>query len=222
MKKFFVLLSLVALSFSYAQICTSDQALFESENIVGDSVCVPQNPQRIIVLDPFYNLQMGLELGLPIIGSATSGAEFPAALTDKQVESITDIGQFDAPNLETITQLSPDLILADAYFHESNQEQLSAIAPTVLVATPDWKAYFRTVAGATGTEAQAEAALSEYDERTQAIRQNLRDVTLSFVRMIPGSFQVYVQGPSAYAPFSVLEDAGVERPPSKRRQTTPS
>ncbi len=206
-------LFLTLFTLSYAQDCSENQTLFESDTIAGGSVCVPENPQRVVVLDPFYNLQMGLELGLSIVGSATSGSEFPAAVTDEQVANLTDIGQFDTPNLETITQLGPDLILGDAFTHGSAQEQFSAIAPTVLVDTPDWKAYFRTIAGATGTQEQAEAALVEYNERTQTIRQNLRDDTLSFVRMIPGGFQVYVEGPSAYAPFSVLTDAGVERPP---------
>lgn len=213
MKKVFVSLSLAVFSFSFAQDCSPKHRLFESDTIVGSSVCVPQESERIVVLDPFYNLQMGLELGLPIVGSATSGAEFPAALTDEQIERITDIGQFDAPNLEVVTQLGPDLILADAYFHEESQAQLSAIAPTVLVDTPDWKEYFRTIAGATGTEAQAEKALAVYDSRTQALSERVQETTLSFVRMIPGGFQVYVEGPSAYAPFSVLEDAGVARPP---------
>lgn len=212
MKKPLSLFALI-LSFAYAQDCTVEQRLFESDTIVGGSVCVPETPQRIVVLDPFYNLQMGLELGLPIVGSATSGAEFPTALTNEQLASITDIGQFDTPNLEVITELNPDLILADAYFHESNQKALSAIAPKVLIDTPDWKAYFRVIAGATGTEERAETALVEYDSRATAIGERLRDVELSFVRLIPGGFQVYVEGPSAYAPFSVLEDAGVERPP---------
>ena len=201
------------LTLSYAQDCAAGQTLLENDTIAGDSVCVPQNPERIVVLDPFYNLQMGLELGLPIVGSATSGEAFPEALTNEQLEGITNIRQFDAPNLETITQLNPDLILGDAFTHGSNREQFSAIAPTVLIDTPDWKAYFRTIAKATGTEDQAEAALAEYDARTRAISREVQDTQLSFVRMIPGGFQVYVEGPSAYAPFSVLEDAGVARPP---------
>lgn len=214
MKKILALLSLAfVLSLSYAQDCATNQRLFKSDTIIGSSVCVPKTPQRVVVLDPFYNLQMGLELGLSIVGSATSGAEFPAALTEEQLASITDIGQFDAPNLEVITELNPDLILADAFFHESNKDALDAIAPTVLVNTPDWKKYFRTIAGATGRSDQAEAAFTDYDKRTQTIHETLLDETLSFVRMIPGGFQVYVQGPSAYAPFSVLEDAGVKRPP---------
>ena len=206
-------LFLTLFTLAYAQDCSENQTLFESDTIAGGSVCVPEDPERVVVLDPFYNLQMGLELGLPIIGSATSGSEFPAALTDEQVANLTDIGQFDTPNLEAVTALDPDLILADAYFHESNQEQLSAIAPTVLVDTPNWKEYFRTIAGATGTEAQAERALAAYDSRTQTLSGRVQDRALSFVRLIPGSFQVYVEGPSAYAPFSVLEDAGVQRPP---------
>ena len=206
-----LLLSLFACS--YAQDCAADQRLFESDTIVGGSVCVPETPTRVVVLDPFYNLQMGLELGLPIVGSATSGSEFPAALTDEQVAAITDVGQFDAPNLEVITELDPDLILADAFFHESNQEALSAIAPTVLVNTPNWKEYFRTIAGAAGVAERAETAFDVYEARTQDISERLKGVELSFVRLIPGGFQVYVEGPSAYAPFSVLQDAGVARPP---------
>ena len=213
MKKFVVLLGLIVFGFGYAQECAADQRLFESETIVGGSVCVPETPTRVVVLDPFYNLQMGLELGLPIVGSATSGSAFPAALTDEQVERITDVGQFDAPNLEVITELNPDLILADAFFHESNGEALSAIAPTVLVATPNWKEYFRTIAGAAGVAEGAETAFDVYEARTEAISERLKGVELSFVRLIPGGFQVYVEGPSAYAPFSVLQDAGVARPP---------
>ena len=37
------------------------------------------------------------------------------------------------------------------------------------------------------------------------------DVKVSVVRIMAGGFQVYVDGPAAYAPFAVLHDAGVKR-----------
>lgn len=121
-----IILLLSLFSLSYVQGC-DDEFRQVGHELLDAPICVPGTPERV-VLDPFYNLQMGLELALPIVGSTTSGAAFPAAVTDDQLIGVTDIGQFDVPNLEVVTQLNPDLILADACFHKSNQEQLSATA----------------------------------------------------------------------------------------------
>ena len=41
----------------------------------------------------------------------------------------------------------------------------------------------------------------------------MAEVTVSVLRITPFGFQVYVHGPSSYAPFAVMRDAGVKRPP---------
>lgn len=185
---------------------------FSSESVITEELCLPENPQRIVTLDPFYNLQMGLELGLPIVGSATSGADFPESIDGNALRGVVEIGQFDSPNLEIMTTLRPDLIIGDAYLHEANQAMFAEIAPTAIIDTADWQAYFRTIAAVAGVPERAEQAFADYEARVNTIKEHVGDRKLSFVRIVPDGFQSYVESSSAYAPFAVLQDAGVRRP----------
>ena len=54
-------------------------------------------------------------------------------------------------------------------------------------------------------------AFQAYERRAAGIRERMPDVKVSVVRITPGGFQVYLDGPAAYAPFAVLKDAGVKR-----------
>ncbi len=198
---------------SQAIDCAEGQRLLDGENIL-EPVCVPESPQRIVTLDPFYSLQNSVQLGLPVIASATGdgGPDFPASLTAEETADIEPIGQFDSPNLETIAALNPDLIIGDAFFHEERAALLSEIAPTVLINTPDWKQWIYVIAEAGGVPEQAESDFAEYDARIAKIEPQLRDIEVSFVRLLPsGEFQIYLDSPAAYAPFAVLAETGVER-----------
>lgn len=186
---------------------------FSSESIQGGSVCLPDDLQRVVVLDPFYNFVMGLELGLPIVGAATDGLLGSGAGGREDAKGIESIGQFTEPNLETITRLRPDLILGDAHMQKDNLAEFSRIAPTALIAASDWKVYFRTIAALAGKETFAAERLAEYEARARAISARLGDVTLSAVRVFAGGFHVYLDGPAAYAPYRVLAEAGVKRTP---------
>ncbi|MEM9903184.1 MAG: iron-siderophore ABC transporter substrate-binding protein [Pseudomonadota bacterium] len=171
-------------------------------------------PSRIITLDPFYTLLMAGELDLPVVGTALSGETMPAQVQESWDTMPEVVGQMTSPNLEAILRLDPDLIIGDAYSQAEIYGQLSEIAPTALVDTTDWKAYFRTVALVADAEDTAEAKLTAYETRVAETAAALpEDAMLSFVRIIPGGFQVYVAGPSAYAPMSVLTELGIERPP---------
>jgi len=184
--------------------------LFSGEAVLGGEVCLPEELRRVVVLDPFYNFVMGRELGLPIVGGATDGF-LGSAATREGAEGIESIGQFTEPNLETITRLRPDLILGDAYLQKDNLALFSQIAPTALIAASDWKVYFRTIAALAGKETAAEERLAAFEARAGGIAARLPAVALSVVRILPGAFQVYVDGPNAYAPYRVLAEAGVKR-----------
>lgn len=185
---------------------------FSSANVIPERLCLPEDPQRIITLDPFYNLQMGLELGLPIVASTVSGDAFPDSIDGKNLRDVVKIGQFDSPNLESMAALRPDLIIGDAYLHAAHQEIFAEIAPTVIIDTADWQEYFRTIAAVAGVPERAEQAFADYEARATTIKQQVSDRSLSFVRIVPDGFQTYLEGSSAYAPFAVLQDAGVRRP----------
>ncbi|MEM8949933.1 MAG: iron-siderophore ABC transporter substrate-binding protein [Pseudomonadota bacterium] len=172
-------------------------------------------PKRIVTLDPFFSLQTSLWLGLDVVGSARSGGLLPASVAGLPVpvDEITHIGQVEAPDLEMILELSPDLIIGDAYAHGPLRALLSRIAPTALVRATDWQSYLKTVARAVGREEDVSQGLADYENRASSIRSRMPEgLQVSFVRLTAGGFQVYVAGPAAYAPAAVMTDAGVVRP----------
>ncbi|MEM7125953.1 MAG: iron-siderophore ABC transporter substrate-binding protein [Chloroflexota bacterium] len=195
-----------------AMECGDGMRLFESETIVS-SVCVPETAKRIVTLEPFYSLQMSLELGLPIIASGTYAEEggFPEAWSEEELAGIESIGQFEAPNLESIANIEPDLIIGDAWFQGENYDLLSKIAPTVLIESANWKAWFHDIAGAAGVPEQAGELFTEYNARVAEVNEKIRDVEVSFVRVVPGGFQLYRSAPNAYAPIAIMTETGVVR-----------
>lgn len=209
-----IFLGAIPVSAQDATECEEGLRLFESENIVA-AVCVPETAERIVTLDPFYSLQMSLEMGLPVIGSGsyTSDGGFPPTLSADVLAGIEVIGAFDAPNLETIVALSPDLIIGDAYFMAEQYELLNEIAPTVLIATANWKVWYSTVAAAASVPERAEAAFDAYNTRIADLQARIPDdVTVSFLRVVPDGYQLYREAPNAYAPVAVMSEAGVTRP----------
>lgn len=184
--------------------------LLDMPDVLHAPVCVPQNPQRIVVLDPTFSLGMALELELPVIGAPLTRMS-DAALHEKAVQrGITDLGSFLEPSLERVAALKPDLIIGSA-MAESAYPLLSRLAPTVLVSAEDWKTYLAILARAGGQEHQAQELMAAYDARVQALRPRLPSTTVSVVRITPWDFQVYLDSPRAYGPFAVLRDLGIHR-----------
>lgn len=181
-------------------------------NVLNGPICVPETPQRIVVLDTLYNLGMGLELGAPIIGAPLFGMEDKELAAKAKAAAIEDIGHYSQPSPERIIALKPDLILGDGFMHGRAYDIAAKVAPTVLVNVQDWKTYYATIAAATNRTGVADEAFRAYDKRVEGIRQKVpAGLKVSVLRVIPGGFQVYVDGPASYAPSSVLRDAGVKR-----------
>lgn len=182
---------------------------------------IPVNPRRIVTLDAYFTLQAAVEFGAPVVGSTianTAGAPWPETLSEDETEDIENVGGDESqPNLETIAALGPDLIVGGFYEKDPVHERLAEIAPTVLLPSvyeTGWKEYILAVAGVCGVSQEADEVFADYDERVEEIGSRLRDVKLSHVLIAGGEYYgTYVEGPKAYAPFKILEEVGVERPP---------
>jgi iron complex transport system substrate-binding protein len=174
-------------------------------------LCLPDNPRRIVVLDPFYNLGMALELGLPLVGAPLVTVQDRALKGKAEDASLSDIGDARQPSLERIVALKPDLIIGDATLHGQTYGNFARIAPTALIDAKNWKEHFVTLALLSGKEAAAKGMLAGYDTRVAAIRSKAHARTLSVLRVTPSGFHVYLDGPAAYAPYAVLSEAGVKR-----------
>jgi iron complex transport system substrate-binding protein len=75
----------------------------------------------------------------------------------------------------------------------------------VRIDTADWKAWLSILGKAGGASERAAAPLAE-------LRESLPPVEVSFVRVVPGGFQLYHEAPNAYAPIAIMTEDGITRP----------
>jgi iron complex transport system substrate-binding protein len=94
-------------------------------------------------------------------------------------EGLEDIGTYGTPNVEAIARLEPDLIIGLPYEVDPLYEQLSAIAPTVVVdlvegARPRFQRQ-RDLAAVVGVEGEMDERLDDYGARLEAVRATIDD-----------------------------------------------
>lgn len=190
----------------------------DDANVVGGPICVPEQPKRIVVLDPTYSLGMSLELGLPVVGAPLFAMSDETLKAEAEAQSVTDLGGLTEPSLETIIALEPDLILGSGFVGTGVQAMLSNVAPTVLITSENWKDFYRILASVTGRGDRAEELLAGYETRLDEVRAKVPDLTVSVIRITGWDFQVYLDAPNAYGPFLILREAGVVRPDYERSE----
>lgn len=186
-----------------------------TEGVYNPPVCVPAEAKRIVTLDPLLTLGLLIELEAPVVATPYMAIQDEQVLDFIKQAKMVDLGNPREPSLERVAALKPDLIIGSTEGHAAIYETVSKIAPTVLLDHTDWKKYRQRVAQITGREGKADEALAAYEKRVAAIRERMKDkdLTVSTVRFAPGRFVVFLDGPSAYAPFAVLHEAGVKRTP---------
>lgn len=176
-----VLAGLISFNVVAAQETTCEAGFQVVTDSTGEK-CITENPQRVVVLEWTYAEDL-LALGVQPIGVAdiegyNAWVKIPVTLD----ENVTDVGMRHEPNLERITELNPDLIIAVSFRVAENYDDLSAIAPT-LVFDPypvdgsshyeEMTKTFTTIATALGREAEGDAVLADlqayYDQAKGAL-----------------------------------------------------
>ena len=191
---------------------TTDAGTHLVEHARGETE-VPNDVQRVVVLEP-VQLDTTVALGVIPVGAAVlnEAAGVPAYLGDAAA-GITTVGTVPEPSIEKIAALKPDLILGTESRHSALYDQLSAIAPTVFMATQTdpWTDNVALVARALGDEAGADELLAAYDDRCAEIAEtyDTAGMTAQFVRPRDGILTLY--GPTSFA-GSTLECAGFTTP----------
>lgn len=188
------------------------------EDALGNTVSVPSEPRRVVTLSEI-DLDAALALGVTPIGAVNGRGQAapPRYLDSAALKGIAVVGDLDNPNLETLLELEPDLILTGPVKPEQ-LAVLSAIAPTVITfdwAQP-WQQTLQNTARALNREAQATTVLATYQARIAEARERLaahQGETFSIVRWNP-------KGPSymfkdAFA-SRVIEDLALVRPPHQQ------
>lgn len=181
---------------------------------VRGSIDVPDNPLRVVTLEP-VELDTTVALGIVPVGTAvlSETAGVPAYLGTEAAD-IATVGTVAEPTIEDIAAAQPDLILGTETRHAQYYDQLSAIAPTVFIASQSdpWRDSVRFVGRVVGKEAKAEELLTAYDDRCAEIaeKHDTAGKTAQLIRPRSGELTLY--GPSSFA-GSTLECAGFTTPP---------
>lgn len=126
-----LLLAVTGVSAQEATEAACEDGFKPIEHALGVA-CVKESPERIVALEWTYAedlLALGIQpVGVADIAGYNGWVSIPVTLD----ETVADVGTRNAPNLETIVSLNPDLILAVSFRVVDNYDELSAIAPTLV------------------------------------------------------------------------------------------
>ena len=181
-------------------------------------------PQRVVVIST-GQADVLLTLGVIPVGSTSGdGADMiPKYLFDafpdqkSALAGVTPVGNRFAPDIETIANLKPDLIVMNNAGKDAQAlfTALSAIGPTVASQGTGlyWKQDLLLLADAVGKTHEAQAWLGEYHADAAALAATVPgDPTVSFLRKNGDKMRVF--GIASFS-GSVAEDAGLARPESQ-------
>lgn len=148
-------------------------SVFGSAAPAAETVALASSPRRIISLAPsITEMVFALELGDRLVG-VTRYCDYPPAAA-----SIAKVGGYIDPSYEAIVALAPDLVILIAS-HRDAREQLEKLRLPTL-STPhqtiqDIHEAIRQIGKACGSAPAAEGLLSQFDRRTRAVRDAVRN-----------------------------------------------
>lgn len=191
----------------------------------GGETTINTEPQKIVVISTGQADAL-LTLGIVPTGSTSGdGAEmvppylydaFPAETA--ALDAVTYVGSRVEPDVETIANLAPDLILMNTAGKDAAAlyASLSAVAPTVATQGTGlfWKQDFLLLADAVGRTEQAQQWLDDYHADALAFGETVEGApTVSFLRKNADRTRVF--GVASFS-GSVAEDSGLARPESQQ------
>lgn len=180
------------------------------------SMCIPENPQRIVGLLE-SDVDALIALGITPVGSTNGrGQTTPPRYLSEHLDGVQSVGQFYSPNLEVLLKLEPDLILFGGFTDEAILDQLNAIAPTVntLQFGESWQTHFLRVGDVLDMSEEAEAFIADYEARLEEIRANLESpADTSFVVARWSAEGPQIMAPTLTFSSGVLGDLGLSFAP---------
>ena len=195
--------------------CEEGFRLMDHEMLATDPVCIPENPQRVVAMDPAIFEVMLLTDQKPVGAVswllAIYSNSYDYLVPD--IEGIADVGF--PPNLESIAALNPDLIIVG--FTEE-YEELSQIAPTLqytLSGSGDWRRPIEMAGEALNQSEAVAERFAEYEARVAALADTIGDpseIEVSILRLSPE--QLMINLIESY-PSVIVDDVGFSRPESQ-------
>ncbi|MDQ7192694.1 ABC transporter substrate-binding protein [Staphylococcus felis] len=147
----------------------------------GGTTKITKEPKRVVALEYSF-VDSLVALGVKPVGIADDGDKNNIIEPiRKNLGDYKSVGARKQPNLEVISELKPDLIIADNNRHKGTYDQLNKIAPTLLLPSLDSDyneniEAFKTIAKALSKEDQADKRLKEHQEKIDSYK---KDITMN-------------------------------------------
>lgn len=166
---------------------SDDEREVKIQDALGEQT-IEGTPKRIVSLEWTYAENL-LALGVQPVGVADLDGFDQWVNIDKEFDdSVKDVGTRQEPNLEAISRLNPDLIIAVKFRHEQYLDKLKEIAPVVTFAPYGEKAIqdhyqnmideLDTVAKIVNKEDEAEQAVTDLNNFVDEQKQRVVDAGL--------------------------------------------
>ncbi|MCA0757247.1 ABC transporter substrate-binding protein [Paenibacillus sp. N4] len=150
------------------------------------SVKLDKAPERIVVME-FSFADALATLGVQPVGVADDSD--PGLIMDEvkdKLGSYTSVGSRYEPNIELISSLQPDLIIADLNHHKNVYEQLNGVAKTIVL--NDHQADYNTmlanyevIAKAVGKAEEGQKRLEEHNQIIEEAKGKIKNADLSIL-----------------------------------------
>ncbi|PAW29007.1 iron citrate ABC transporter substrate-binding protein [Peribacillus simplex] len=155
---------------------TSNQETRTIKHEMGETE-MKNTPKKIVTLELSFVDSLNA-LGIKPIGISDDNKKDMITKLVGQEMDYTSVGTREQPNLEVISSLQPDLIIADAERHKGIYKDLQKIAPTIVLKSRE-STYqenldsFKTIAKAVNKEDAAEKRLSEHEKKIKELKAKL-------------------------------------------------
>jgi iron complex transport system substrate-binding protein len=184
-------------------------------NTVKGDIEVPAEPKRVIGLSVVYP-EFLYTLGVTPVAVQNFHEEYPAYLKEPFKDTLK-LGISKTPNFEAILSASPDLIIAPAWWADKDYDQLSKIAPTVLLPEREqWTDELMDIAKVLNLEEKANQVMKNYKQKVLNAKQKLNDrlgnETVMYIRIMPKELIVY--GENQSRGILIYKELGLESVPA--------
>ncbi len=188
---------------------------------------VPAEPGKIVAVTGQMDLDALLALGIQPVAAGANFEDDTAVnpWSEEKLEDDVEVFRFRPEvNVEQVATFEPDLIIGHEGWMEPVYDQISQVAPTVVVPYDGgvegedamWYEPMRIVARAVDREERGEEVLSEIETALEQGRERLSglgDLKVSVFTALEG-YQAYYT-PQSY-PGYVLEQLGLDRPEAQK------
>lgn len=177
-----------------AKVAATAEAGVRVVNSVKGEISIPANPVRVVGLSVVYP-EFLQALGVTPVAVQNYQEDLPTYLQEPLKDTLK-MGIAKTPNFEMILSANPDLILAPVWWSGKDYDQLSAIAPTVLLPErDDWRDELKDIAEVLGKKEMAEKVIRDLEAQEAAAKKKLDDLvgneTVMYMMVMPKSLVLY-------------------------------